>query len=176
MSAGLFYASTSGRTRKVAELIARGLGGAGVEVRLLREARPEDLLAYRTLILGSPTYGVGDLHPDWLAWRDAVERLDLSGRTVALFALGDQRYHGRTFAGALKHLDLMVRYAGVEPVGRWPGAGYEFKQSPALGEDGMFPGLVLDEVNQRRQTEERVRTWIAGWWPSPSPRASPGME
>ena len=57
-----------------------------------------------------------------------------------------------------------LRAAGAEPIGRWPAAGYDFQHSPALGSDGHFPGLVLDEVNQRKLTEARIKQWLEKLW------------
>ncbi len=52
------YYSRSGNTKRMAELIAQGVKGEGVEADLkdVEEVNPDELLGYEGIILGSPTY------------------------------------------------------------------------------------------------------------------------
>jgi NAD(P)H dehydrogenase (quinone) len=52
------YYSSSGNTEKMAELIAEGAKGEGVEVfvKEVDDVSPDELLGYDGIILGSPTY------------------------------------------------------------------------------------------------------------------------
>jgi len=52
------YYSRTGNTRKMAELIARGVKKEGVEttVKDVRKIKPSELLQYHGIIIGSPTY------------------------------------------------------------------------------------------------------------------------
>ncbi len=52
------YYSRSGNTKRMAELIAQGVRGEGVEADLkdVEEVNPDELLGYEGIILGSPTY------------------------------------------------------------------------------------------------------------------------
>jgi len=43
----------------------------------------------------------------------------------------------------------------------WPTDGYDFKQSAALLDDDNFVGLVLDQDNQKDQSDSRLATWLA---------------
>jgi flavodoxin I len=88
------------------------------------------------------------------------DEIDLRGKKVALFGLGDQVGFSDTFADALFFVADRVRSAGAELVGAWPVAGYEFRSSWAV-EDGRFIGLVLDEHNQPELTEVRLDGWLA---------------
>ena len=55
---GLFFGTDSGRTRKIAKLIAKKLGERAAPPLNVAKAQPEDLLRYPFLILGTPTYGM----------------------------------------------------------------------------------------------------------------------
>jgi len=58
MKALIVYYSRTGTTKKMAELIAEEVRSAGLEVDLLSvsEVKPEQLLDYDGIIMGSPTY------------------------------------------------------------------------------------------------------------------------
>ncbi len=58
MKALVAYYSMTGNTKKMAEAIAKGVKTQGIEVDLkaVTHVKPDDLLHYEALILGSPTY------------------------------------------------------------------------------------------------------------------------
>jgi flavodoxin I len=155
---GLFYGSTSGKTRKAAELIRQALGEDAVELHDVREATADSLRQYDSLILGVPTWHRGELQDDWEEFAHALEAMNLSSKTVALFGLGDQASYPDAFADALGTLYEHLKRRGANVVGRWPTEGYRFTESAAVV-DGAFIGLVLDEENQPELTEQRVQKW-----------------
>jgi flavodoxin I len=96
------------------------------------------------------------------SWEEAMAKLagvDLSGKTVALFGLGDQSRYPERFASGLRDLYEFVISKGAAVVGQWPTEGYEFEQSRAVV-DGQFVGLVLDLSNQSQLTEARLDAWL----------------
>ncbi len=156
---GIFYGSSSGKTESVALRIYKKIGEDRSAVRDIASSSREDLLAYRKLILGTPTWGIGELQDDWADFLPGIEELDLSGRKVALFGLGDQESYPDTFADALGILYESMLLTGCEIVGPWPTKGYDFMESAAVRE-GMFAGLVLDEENQSHLTNTRIDSWL----------------
>jgi flavodoxin I len=127
----------------------------------------EDFLAYDTLILGTPTYGDGELpglatglaQESWAEFLPRLQGSDMRGKTVALFGLGDQDKYANEFVDALILLHDAVTACGARVIGAWPAAGYEFKASQALvGE--RFVGLALDQINQPALSEARVDAWL----------------
>lgn len=88
------------------------------------------------------------------------EEIDLTGRPVAIFGLGDQVGYPDTFADAMIFVADQVRKQGGRLVGAWPTEGYSFTRSWAI-EDGRFVGLVLDEHNQAELTDTRLQRWAA---------------
>ena len=165
---GIFFGTETGRTRLIAKQIARKLGAAAAAPLNVAKARPEDLLAFDALILGTPTLGDGELpgldtgltQESWAEFLGKIETLDFSGKVVALYGLGEQVKYGEHFVSALKPLHDAFLEAGATLVGRWPVAGYDFKCSAAV-EDGHFLGLALDQISQPLLTEERLDTWLA---------------
>jgi flavodoxin I len=156
---GLFYATDTGNTRKVAKMIKRHFEEGVVDLYNVEKAAAEDLQRYDALIFGTPTLGDGELPETLQAFLPALESVDLSAKTVALFGLGDQIGYPDEFVDALGILYKKLKKLGVKPVGAWPTEGYEFERSKALV-DGEFVGLVIDQDNQEDVTEERVEEWV----------------
>ncbi len=161
-SVGLFYGSTTGTTEDVAEKIARHAARSGERLEPVNIAAcrgPEALLEYDRLILGVPTWNVGQLQDDWLRWFPALDALDFSGKQVALFGVGDGVGFPDNFLDALGLLGNKLRERGAVLVGRWPVAGYDFSVSRAQ-EGESFIGLGLDDYNQEGLTDERIEGWL----------------
>ncbi|MEE8450900.1 MAG: flavodoxin [Thermoguttaceae bacterium] len=155
----LFFGSTTGHTDHVADLIKREMGDALTSVTDIHEASAEDLESADALILGIPTWNEGELQDDWEAFLPQMDHLDLSGKKVALFGLGDAAAYTDEFADGLGTLYQKVKQCGAEVVGPWPIDDYEFLDSKAV-ESGHFVGLVIDEDNQPEMTERRVHDWV----------------
>ena len=107
------------------------------------------------------TWDFGEIQEDWLQSWDDIEELDLQGKGVALFGLGDQAGYGEWFLDAMGLLHDKLIAKGCQVVGYWPNEGYEFETSKALVDEGRyFVGLALDETNQYEQTDERLALWL----------------
>ena len=164
---GIFYGTDTGRTRRIAKLIAQTLGDKALAPVNIGRCSVEDFLAHDTLILGTPTYGEGELpglstglsQESWEEFLPRLQGRDMHGKTVALYGLGDQDKYGGEFVDALLTLHDAVVACGARVIGAWPAAGYEFKASRALI-DGRFVGLALDQVNQAGLTEARIRAGL----------------
>jgi flavodoxin I len=159
MAIGLFYGSTYGNTKKVAEMVKAEFDEE-VELHSVEDLDPETLDNYDRMIFGVPTYGMGSLQEFWADFIWEMDDLDLSGKKVAIFGLGDQKEYPDSFVTAMKELADKVRELGGTVVGAWPTDGYEFRKSGAI-EDGKFIGLVVDQDRQAGQTPERVKQWVA---------------
>ena len=106
----------------------------------------------------------GELQDDWEAFVSHLDAADLSGKTVALYGLGDQKAYPDAFLDALGTLYEHVKRRGANVIGRWPTHGYTFTHSSAVIDpavaDGAFIGLALDEENQPDLTPHRVDKWV----------------
>ena len=159
---GLFYGSTNGNTAQAAQLIQRefaSTGAATVELFDIADYYLETLLDFDYLILGVPTWDTGQLQKDWEAVFAEFDELDLTGKQVALFGLGDQVGYPDTFLDALFFVGDKARERGAQLSGAWPIASYTFAQSWAVTED-QFIGLALDEHNQAPLTDTRIAAWV----------------
>lgn len=159
---GLFFGSSTCYTEMAAEKIRDQLGEQRVD---LHNVAVEPLVTaqfYRHLIFGIPTWDYGELQEDWEeAWSE-LDELDLNGKQVALFGLGDQVGYPEWFLDAMGYLHGKLLERGATAVGYWPNEGYQFEQSQALTADGKhFVGLALDEENEFQLTDQRIAQWCA---------------
>ena len=96
---GIFYGSTAGVTEEIATKLHEYFGEESCDLYSMEEDFDgfEDMLQYDYLLLGSSTWGAGEVQNDW---RDPLldmeeEKPDFSGKTVALFGAGDCKDHGQ---------------------------------------------------------------------------------
>ncbi|MBE9075824.1 flavodoxin FldA [Romeria aff. gracilis LEGE 07310] len=158
---GLIYGSTTGKTMDVAEQIQAALGGdAVVDLKDIAEIEPSALAEYEYLIIGCPTWNIGELQDDWAGVIDELDDIDFSGKTVAYFGTGDQVGYADNFQDAMGILEEKISKLGGKTVGYWPTDGYEHNESLAI-RDGKFCGLAIDEDNESDQTEQRIQAWTA---------------
>ena len=155
---GIFYGSTTGNTESAAQAIQEALGaGDLIPVDASALAKMAD---YDVILLGSSTWGVGDLEDSWEGAVSGLSGLDLSGKTVAFFGTGDQAGYPDTFVDALGILKEALADSGARFVGSRSADGYEFTESRAV-ENGEFVGLALDEDNQADLSPGRIKGWTA---------------
>ncbi len=167
---GIFFGTETGTTRLVAKKIHARLGEALAAKPLnVNRIEPAELLRYDALVLGTPSYGVGEM-PGRSAgcleanWEEFLAKMpadvDLRGKRVALFGLGAQERYAERFASSLRRLHDVFANWGAEIVGHWSTEGYVFEQSASVV-DGRFVGLVIDQRTQGMLTEERLDAWVA---------------
>lgn len=149
------YGSSTGTCEAIANTIASKLGVEAINVADLNDAVVAD---NDNLILGTSTWGAGELQDDWYDGVEVLKGADLAGKTVALFGCGDAESYPDTFCGAMAEIYNAVKdQANV--IGAVSTDGYTFDDSEAVI-DGQFVGLALDDVNEDDKTEGRIDAWI----------------
>jgi flavodoxin I len=165
---GLFFASSTGNTRRIAKTIKKRFDDATMADALnVNKATPEMIAGYSYLIFGTSTLGGGQLPGlstdcmggGWEEFLPQLKDVDFTGKTVALYGLGDQDKYPEEFVDALGEIYHFVVTRGAKVIGAWPADDYDFISSKALV-DGDFVGLVLDQENQKMLTDSRLDTWL----------------
>lgn len=157
---GIFYGSTTGTTESVARLIADKLGIAPADVHEVTKLDTALVESYDALILGTSTWGDGELQDDWYDGLKVLQGANLSGKTVALFGCGDSESYPDTFCDGIGLLFENLKDSGCTFVGAVDDSGYTYSASVAAA-DGKFVGLALDDVNESDRTDDRVSAWAA---------------
>lgn len=158
---GLFYGSDTGNTETIALKIRDKISKENVFVVDMYDASIEEFAKYNKIILGLSTWHDGQLQSDWDTFFEEFKEVDFTGKTVAIFGLGDQYVYCDYFIDGVGIIGEVVINNGGEIVGKWSTEGYEHTESKAETEEGLFLGLALDEDNQFDQTDDRVDTWVA---------------
>ena len=153
----VIYGSSTGTCEAIAEKIGSKLGAEVINVQDLTA----DVIAdNQNLILGTSTWGAGELQDDWYAGLNVLKGADLSGKTIALFGCGDSESYSDTFVGGIGELYDGIKSGGAKFIGAVPTDGYTFDDSTAVV-DGKFVGLALDDVNEDDKTDDRIDAWVA---------------
>merc|ERR1712153_18536 len=162
MAVGLVYSTTTGNTETVAGYIAEETGLSAVDIA---DLTGEAVAAFDGIIVGAPTWHTGaDTERSGTAWDEFIygdlAGLDLKGKKVAIFGLGDQGGYGDNFCDAMDELVTCFSKQGAEVVGAVDSGDYEFEESKSV-DGGKFVGLACDEDNEPDKSEDRVKAWIA---------------
>ena len=158
---GLFYGTTTGKTESVAEIIQTELGGSDViSIHDIADATRDDFNEYECLIIGCPTWDIGELQSDWDGFFEELDEIDFNNKKVAYFGTGDQIGYSENFQDAMGILEAKISDLGGQTIGHWSTDGYEYEASKA-DKGGKFVGLALDEDNQSELTESRIKEWTA---------------
>jgi flavodoxin I len=159
---GLFFGTQAGKTEEAANIIA---SETGLEAKDIGDISAADLEGFDGVIAGVPTWHTGaDEQRSGTAWDDYLEEiraLNMCGKPVAIFGMGDSVGYGDNFCDAIEELHSTFEAAGAKMLGYTDPSGYENYQESKSVKDGKFLGLPLDGDNEPDKTEDRVKTWVA---------------
>ena len=86
----IFYGSETGTTADIARRIAKELGVSDADIHDVADTAPDRLGDYDLLILGSSTWGAGEVAGGWYDFLAGASALDLTRKQIALFGCGDE--------------------------------------------------------------------------------------
>ncbi|MEG2120892.1 MAG: flavodoxin [Rikenellaceae bacterium] len=155
----IIFGTLGGNTRVIAKRINEALGGSAkvIDVNMSTAA---DLQDYDNIILGTSTTGYGELIDPWIDFMPTINGIELNGKTIALFGLGDSSSFSDTFTNGMAELYTVMQEKGANIIGSVSTEGYTFDDSKSVV-DGRFVGLALDEDNEDSQTPQRIKDWVA---------------
>ena len=156
----IIFGSDTGATENVAELLVDKMKPLEIDLLEVSNISPDDFLKYDIIIMGIPTWYIGELQSDWDYFFPKFKEIDFTGKKTAYFGLGDQLGYPDSFVDGVGILAKVVLKNGGEVFGYWPVDGYDFDESLGVAPNGDFYGLVLDDDNQHEMTEDRVDKWL----------------
>jgi flavodoxin I len=155
----IIYSFNTRKTGKVAERIREAFGEDQVEMVNAEEVTGEQFKGFDRIIMGVATWFDGELPNYWDEFLPDLEDLDLTGKKIALFGLGDQKGYPENFLDGVGIMAGILEQLGATLVGFTPVEGYEFESSLARRGD-RFTGLAIDYENQGSMNKERVEAWV----------------
>lgn len=153
----IIYGSSTGTCQSIAETIANKLGVS--DILDVAKVTAAQVNVYDNLLLGTSTWGAGDMQDDWYSGIKEIKNANLAGKTVALFGCGDSQSYSDTYCDGMGEIYRELQGTGCNIIGQVPTDGYTYDDSTAVV-DGHFVGLALDDVNEGNMTEARIDAWI----------------
>ena len=153
----VIYGSSTGTCEAIADKIASKLGCESINVQELTE---DIIKNHQNLILGTSTWGAGEMQDDWYDGLKTLQGADLSDKVIAFFGCGDCESYSDTFVGGIGELYNGIKDSGAHFIGSVDTDGYTFDDSEAVI-DGKFIGLPLDDINEDDKTDSRIEDWLS---------------
>lgn len=154
---GLFYGLRAKKTAAIAEKIQDAFGGE-LKIISVEDATSKDFEEFENLIMGTSTWFDGELPTYWDETLPELATLNMLGKKVAIFGLGDQVNYPDNFVDGIGILAEILQNAGATIIGQTSPDAYRFNKSLAL-KDGKLQGLAIDLENQPEKTDERIQDW-----------------
>lgn len=109
------YGSTTGNTEELAGYIGRAVKEAAIceiVIKNVTETDVNELNDYDLILLGSSTWGDGELQEDFIDFYEEMKGLDLKGKKAAAFGTGDSSWE--RFCAAVDILEDQLNKCGAE--------------------------------------------------------------
>jgi len=155
----IIYSFNTKKTGKIATLIQEGFNDPAIEMVNAEEITEDTFLSFDHIIMGVATWFDGELPNYWDEFVPALEEMDLKGKKIALFGLGDQKEYSENFLDGVGIMGEILEGQGATLLGFTSAEGYEFESSRAL-RNKQFLGLAIDFENQGSMNKQRVAAWI----------------
>lgn len=155
----IIYSFNTKKTGKIAERIKETFNDDQVELVNAEDITEELFLSFDQIIMGMATWFDGELPNFWDEFVPALEDMDLKGKKIALYGLGDQVKYGENFLDGVGIMAEILEEQGATLVGFTSTEGYEFEGSRAV-RGNQFLGLAIDYENQGSKNKERVSAWV----------------
>jgi flavodoxin I len=157
----IYYSTSTGNTETVATYLKDAVG---CDMEDIGDASAKEVASYDCLIVGAPTWHTdADEQRSGTAWDDflydTLPSIDLEGKKVAVFGMGDQQGYGDNYCDAAGELYDLFSAKGCKMFGLTSTDGYDHMSSKAEI-DGKFVGLMFDEDNQYDLSEDRAKKWV----------------
>ncbi len=160
LSIGIFYGSQTGNTETVADQIAAQLSDLSPDVHNIANADEAKMLSYDVILIGIPTWNIGELQSDWDSFFPKMSEMDWTNKIIAIFGLGDCAGYPDSYQDGMGILYEPIVKRGGTVIGFTSTDGYSFTTSRAVI-DGNFCGLCIDQDQEYELTEGRLAAWCA---------------
>jgi len=155
----IIYSFNTRKTGKIATQVQEQFNDPDIEMLNAEDITEEGFLACDRIIMGVPTWFDGELPNYWDEFVPALEDMDLSGKKIALFGLGDQKGYPENFLDGVGIMAGILEAQCATLVGFTSIEGYEFEDSRAQRDD-QFTGLAIDYENQGSMNKQRIAAWV----------------
>ena len=114
---GLFYGGTTAKTAVVALKIQEAFAENEVVLIPIEGATRKEFESFDNIIAGTSTWFDGELPTYWDEFMPEIESIDMTGKKVALFGLGDQERYPDNFVDGIGILAEAFTKSNAELIG-----------------------------------------------------------
>jgi flavodoxin I len=75
---GLFFGTQTGNTQTLAEMIQKEFGANAIDLFDVADAEISDFETYTQIIIGCPTWNIGEMQADWEGFMTNLTKLTLA--------------------------------------------------------------------------------------------------
>ena len=161
----LFYSPEGGNVNGVANKLGEMIGNDKVDIIPVKEVEKGDLSKYNKIILVGSTVGADHWNneiiiDEWTEFFTKIEQISFENKKVAIVGLGNSVLYPSHFADGMADLYERITKQNAVVLGFVDSKDYDFEDSEAVNDDGLFCGLAIDEDNEAELTTERLEKWI----------------
>ncbi len=162
----LFYSPVGGNVNEVTNKLGALIGNEKVDIIPVNEVEKGDLSKYDKLILLGSTVGTDHWSNETIVdeWPDFFmknKEISFEKKKVAIVGLGNSFLYPSHFVDGMAVLYERLTKQNANVLGKVDTEGYDFTESEAVNDDGLFCGLPIDEDNEPELTTERLEKWIS---------------
>jgi len=162
---GIIYWPKNGNAEATAQKIYAHFNASDADLMDITAVKAENLNKYDLIIIGGSTVGAEiweEAKPNnkWNVFFKSLDEINLEGKKVALFGLGDQVLYPENFVDGLTVIADEMKKRRAKLIGAWDIEGYSFTDSTAV-ENDQFIGLAIDEDNESELSDSRITKWLA---------------
>ena len=162
----LFFSPEGGNVNYVANKLGEMIGTDKVEIIPVKEVKEGDLSNYDKIILLGSTVGTDHWNnetivDEWPEFFTKIKEISFEKKKVAIVGLGNSFLYPSHFVDGMADLYERLTKQNAKVLGKVDAKGYDFTDSEALNDDGLFCGLHIDEDNEEELTAERLENWIS---------------
>jgi len=155
----IIYSFNTKKTAKIAIRIKEAFNDDQVDLVNAEDLSGEIFNSYIQIIMGVSTWFDGELPNCWDEFVPELEDIDLQGKRIALYGLGDQKGYPENFLDGMGIMAGILEDQGATLIGYTSTDGYKFESSKSQRGD-KFVGLAIDYENQGALNKERVTKWV----------------
>lgn len=162
----IFFSPMGGNVDRVANKLGELIGKDKVDIIPVKEAEKGDLMKYNKIILAGSTVGTDHwsnevIVDEWPEFFAKNKDIGFANKKVAIVGLGNSLLYPEHFADGIAILHERIKQQNGEVLGAVSAEGYDFTDSEALNDEGIFCGLPIDEDNEDELTTPRLENWIS---------------
>lgn len=162
----ILFSPEGGNVNSVANKLGELIGNDKVDIIPVKEVEEGDIGNYNKIILVGSTVGADHwdneiIVDEWPEFFTKIKDISFENKKFAIVGLGNSVLYPEHFVDGMAVLYERILQQNGEALGKVDSNDYDFTDSEAVNDEGVFCGLPIDEDNEAELTTERLEKWIS---------------